>query len=265
MFDKLVWQSDRMLLNNLVFRLEPCREAYWDLGDNCFLFHKTKPLVDQYEKFWSSRPQFHPQNLMELGIWDGGSIAFWFEYFQPARHVGVDLQKRSDSNYFRRYIAERRLEARIKTHWSTNQTDGQKLRAIVDKEFGSSLDLVIDDASHLYEPTKQSFETLFPFLRPGGLYVIEDWAWAHWSAFQTPDHPWKAEMPLTRLVFELTALVGSWEGDRPELSLISNLSVFQGFIVIERGGLKLPTADFRLAQYLKNDGGSMEFKSRRAE
>ena len=40
---------------------------------------------------------------------------------------------------------------------------------------GEPLDLVIDDASHLYGPTMASFEVLFPRLRPGGLYVIEDW------------------------------------------------------------------------------------------
>jgi hypothetical protein len=47
-------------------------------------------------------------------------------------------------------------------------------------EFSAPLDLVIDDASHIYGPTKASFQALFPLLRPGGLYLIEDWAWAHW-------------------------------------------------------------------------------------
>ena len=38
---------------------------------------------------------------------------------------------------------------------------------------------MIDDASHLYEPSLASFETLFPLLRPGGTYIIEDWKWEH--------------------------------------------------------------------------------------
>jgi hypothetical protein len=44
---------------------------------------------------------------------------------------------------------------------------------------GGPLDLVVDDCSHLYEPTRASFNELFPRLRPGGAYVIEDWVWAH--------------------------------------------------------------------------------------
>ncbi len=35
--------------------------------------------------------------------------------------------------------------------------------------------MVIDDCSHQLAATRSSFETLFPRLRHGGLYVIEDW------------------------------------------------------------------------------------------
>jgi hypothetical protein len=35
---------------------------------------------------------------------------------------------------------------------------------------------VIDDASHLLDPTRASFNVPFPLVRPGGVYVIEDWS-----------------------------------------------------------------------------------------
>ena len=53
------------------------------------------------------------------------------------------------------------------------------LRQIVEGELADELDLVVDDASHTYEETRASFEFLFPLLSPGGVYVIEDWSWAH--------------------------------------------------------------------------------------
>src|SRR4029077_11377083 len=46
---------------------------------------------------------------------------------------------------------------------------------IVHDCFNGSIDVVIDDASHLYGPTRRSFEILFPLLKPGGAYIIEDW------------------------------------------------------------------------------------------
>ena len=41
-----------MLLGDLVFRLQHTRNDDWELGDQCFVFYKVKPLVDQYERFW---------------------------------------------------------------------------------------------------------------------------------------------------------------------------------------------------------------------
>jgi SAM-dependent methyltransferase len=246
-FDRVIWRDDRMLLDNLVFRLQHTRNDAWELGDDCFVFYKVKPLVDQYARFLATRPEFQPRNVFELGLWDGGSVAFWFECFQPHKHVGIDFSARGDSAYFRRYVESRGLAGRIATHWSVDQADGERLRAIARQEFDGPLDLVIDDASHLYGPTRASFEALFPLLRPGGLYLIEDWAWAHWKEFQAPSHPWSGETPLTRLIFELVAAAGS------STELIASMAVFQGFVAIERGGAELDArGGFRLARWIAN-------------
>ena len=66
----------------------------------------------------------------------------------------------------------------------------------MESDLGGGLDLVIDDGSHLAEPTRTSFDTLFPLLAPGGFYIIEDWAWEHWPEFQDPGHAWAAEESL---------------------------------------------------------------------
>jgi hypothetical protein len=228
-----------------VFRLQHTKNADWDLGDDCFVFYKVKPLIDQYARFWATRPDFRPRNVFELGLWDGGSVAFWFELFRPHKHVGIDYAQRGDSPYFKCYIASRELERRVATYWAVDQRDSTRLRTIVRDEFDGPLDLVIDDASHLYEPTKASFETLFPLLRAGGLYIIEDWAWAHWKEFQSPRHPWATETALTQLIAELLAATGS----SPDL--IASLAVFQGFVVVERGDMPLDAREpFELARYI---------------
>ncbi|MFZ3071171.1 MAG: class I SAM-dependent methyltransferase [Anaerolineaceae bacterium] len=136
---------------------------------------------------------------------------------------------REDSEYFKRYVETRNLTDRIQTYWRVDQGDAQQLKQIVRTEFGDSLDLVVDDASHQYELTKSSFSTLFPMLRPGGLYIIEDWAWAHWPGWQASDHPWAHNVELTRLIFDIVEAIGT----SPEM--IHSLLVFQGFAVIERG------------------------------
>lgn len=228
MFDRLIWRPDRMLLGDLVFRLEHYRSDDWDGGDH-FRFFKIKELVDQYQAFFSRHPDYCPSRLLELGIYDGGSTAFWYELLQPHKHVAVDIMEQTDSPYFRRYLESRGLGERIKTFWGVDQADKGKLRALVGTEFGGQLDMVIDDASHMYGSTRACFEALFPLCVPGGLYIIEDWAWDHWAEFSSPDHPWAGEERLTRLVIELIEATGT------STQLISSIAVYQGFVAIGRG------------------------------
>jgi len=244
-----------MLLDDLVFRLQHYKNDDWELGENCFIFFKIKKLVDQYAKFWHCQRQFKPQNLFEIGMWDGGSVAFWFEHFHPKKHVAIDISKREDSQYFRDYLTSKGLEKRIKTYWGIDQADSERLREIVKREFDGALDLVIDDASHMYELTKISFETLFPLLRPGGLYVIEDWAWAHWKEFQTPEHPWSTETELTKLIFELVEATGS------STALIASFTIFEGFAVVERGEIDLAElGEFKLDKYISRRPKVLRFQ-----
>jgi SAM-dependent methyltransferase len=218
-----------MLLDDLVFRLEHYRSDSWELGDECFRFLKIKALADQYERFWALKSEFRPSNIFELGIWDGGSLAFWTEMFHQRKLVGVDIAAREDSAYFTRYKESRALADSIATYWSTDQADKDRLRTIVEFEFDGPLDLVIDDCSHFYEPTRASFEALYPLLRPGGLYVVEDWAWTHWPEFQAPTHGWASQSGLTPLVCDLVEAAGT------SSEFISSLWIYGGFAVVERG------------------------------
>jgi hypothetical protein len=95
-------------------------------------------------------------------MWDGGSLAFWNEILQPEKIVGADLNPRKDSPYFRDHVRARGLEAKVKSYWGTNQADGRALLRIIDQEFGSELDMVIDDASH----PSRAFKPCFHYCPP---------------------------------------------------------------------------------------------------
>lgn len=244
-FSKLEWKGDRVMLGDVVFRLQHYLNDDWELGDNCFLFFKVKDLIDEYETLWSSKGSFYPKNILEIGIWDGGSTVFWFECFEPEKIVGIDISTREDSKYFQHYVKSRGFEHRINTYWGVNQSDSINLRSIVNNEFTNPLDLVIDDGSHLYEDTKASFEILFPLIRPGGLYIIEDWAWAHWKEFDNPENYYFPRKELSKFIFELVEVTGSVQ------YLISNISIYHGFVVVERGSNQIEQSDdFQVNNYI---------------
>ena len=244
MFERLIWQADRVLLGQLVFRLEQAKSERWELGGACFSLYKDRKLVDEFERFWSTTG-FRPRSMLEIGIWDGGSTALWYELLRPQRLVAIDLMDREDSPYFRRYVAENDLGDRILTRWRTDQADRATLLQTVERDLGGALDLVIDDGSHLPAPTRASFETLFPLLPPGGLYIIEDWAWEHWPEFAQPGNIWAGEEGLSSFVGELVAATGS------SRALIRKLTVHEGFVVVERGDRSEPRYDFHLDDHIR--------------
>src|SRR5262245_8442391 len=120
MFEGAQWQDDRMVLNGLLFRLEHNRSEHWNDADRHFRFFKTKPLIDDYERFFS-KYRGPKERVLELGLWDGGSLVFWFETLNPTKIAGIDIEDRQDSEYLRSYLDERKLRNRISTYWNTNQ------------------------------------------------------------------------------------------------------------------------------------------------
>lgn len=241
--EKLIWQKDRVMLNDLVFRLEQTKNNNWELGEECFVLYKPKDLIDQYERFFSTHKEFNPDNVVELGMWEGGSVAFWFEILQPNKHIALDLQPRTDSPYFQKYVNDRGLHNRLNTYWHTNQADSERLNEIMKHEFNEQpLDLVMDDASHYYEFTKISFETLFPLVRPGGFYIIEDWAWWHWPGLEKY---YSESTPLSKLIFELVEAAGTSK------DIIKNIVIYQSIVIVERGNAIIQKSDdFKLDNYI---------------
>jgi hypothetical protein len=236
--DTLSFQGDRLVLDGLVFALEDALSEVNELNGEHFVLLKTKKILEEYRRLWASKKTFRPQNILELGIWRGGSIAFWFQNFRPRKYVAIDSLEQNNSERLQQYIESRGLGDQIKTYWSVDQQDSQKLQDIVAAEFEGPLDLVFDDASHFYAQTKGSFEILFPMLRPGGLYIIEDWTWEYGEEFRALGGFWSEDPGLTKLILECIRTVGNG------VTIISSLAVFQGFVVIERGPNPLSSWQF---------------------
>jgi hypothetical protein len=138
----------------------------------------------------------------------------------------------------------------LKAHLDIDQSDQDRIDAAVQQDFdGQKPDLVIDDASHLYEYAVPSFETLFPQLPPGGLYIIEDWGWSHWAGdyWQDKKAPWASRVGLSKLVMQLVMASAS----KPEW--VARLLVTQAGTVIERGAGEIPSRTL-ISDYYLNRG-----------
>jgi hypothetical protein len=126
-------------------------------------------------------------NFLEIGVYDGSSVKMWKEYFSKANIVSIDIDPRC------KMYEEPRIEIRI-----GDQTDVSFLNAI-NKELGS-FDIILDDGGHSNKQQIVSFETLFPLLNPGGIYIIEDLHCSYVNGSQWDDYPIKTTNYLKDLV-----------------------------------------------------------------
>jgi len=112
-------------------------------------------------------------NLLEIGVGGyerahsgGGSLRMWRRYFTRGQIYAIDIHDKHVHQ-------ERRI-----TFFRGDQSDREFLRRVADVAGG--FDIIIDDGSHRVTDVILSFETLFPQLNSGGIYVVEDTQTSYW-------------------------------------------------------------------------------------
>jgi hypothetical protein len=140
---------------------------------NCDKNSKHHDYLKVYEKY------FEPVKndnivLVELGYGGyeypdrgGAGAKTWLEYFTQAGIISVDLHKKTNIPTDNRFI-----------FYQGSQDDEDLLSSIVTTYLPN---IVIDDASHINSLTIKTFEIIFPLLKSGSLYVVEDCHTSYWE------------------------------------------------------------------------------------
>ncbi len=109
--------------------------------------------------------------LLEIGVHNGGSLLLWRDYFERGTIVGVDV------NLPKQFKPAERIHL-----YEGSQADPEFLSRVATATAPGGFDIIIDDAAHIGRLTKKAFWHLFEnHLKPGGLYVIEDWGTGYWD------------------------------------------------------------------------------------
>jgi predicted O-methyltransferase YrrM len=259
-------QSGQDIASNLHFEVDGVQFAtgFVPRSPSLFTVVKSPDMVDRYRQLLASYPR---PRLVELGIAFGGSVALFALLADPERFLAVELSA-DRLPELDAFIEQRGLGERVHCRYGVDQADRATLARLVGEVFGDApLDLVFDDASHLYGPSRDSFDALFPRLRPGGRYLVEDWKHDHQVALvirraladptsegheaakalvaEAGDGPAAdAPVPLSQLAADLVEAVAVTEG------VIAGLEVNDQWVVVERGPAEMDPATFRLADLL---------------
>ena len=117
-----------------------------------------------------------PIRLLEVGVLRGASIAAWLEWLPEAQITALDT--------FERVAPE---SVPVLNDPRVSWVRGDSTQPL---ELPGLFDVIIDDGCHEHDAQRATFENLIRFLKPGGVYFIEDvWPFDVMSR-KEKEHPW---------------------------------------------------------------------------
>jgi hypothetical protein len=112
--------------------------------------------IEIYEKYMEKKDSI---SILEIGVQKGHSIRMWQDYFTNSQVYGLDI------------TLDNVIFDKLDNVFICDATDKSSVDWILsDKKF----DYVVDDGSHLIEHQIKSFDIIWPRIKNGGRYFIED-------------------------------------------------------------------------------------------
>ena len=102
------------------------------------------------------------KGFFKLGGKPGASLRVWKEYFPNAFVYGADIDSRC-------LVQEERIISHV-----MDQTDALSIQDYFKYVKCEEFDVMLDDGLHEFSAGRILFENAFPYLKLGGLYIIED-------------------------------------------------------------------------------------------
>lgn len=116
----------------------------------------------QYYEIFFDALRYKSINLLEIGIDKGDSVRMWKQYFPHSEIHGIDIRGGYD------YLNVEGIQTHILDQSSLEHLTSFGL------QYDNYFDIIIDDGSHMSRDMILSFNSLFPMLKSGGFYCVED-------------------------------------------------------------------------------------------
>lgn len=109
---------------------------------------------DAYESLLPNRKAV--RLMLEIGVADGSSLLAWREVFPNATVVGMDIHPAA------------KWQGEFHLGDQREQLDCERAAA------GRQFDVIVEDATHQLADTLLTLLYLWPFVKPGGMYIVEE-------------------------------------------------------------------------------------------
>jgi Methyltransferase domain len=171
------------------FFANECYRAAFYLGDGIgelrddplfsyFSSHRSGRVLDKWVHYFPiytrhfSPYRGRPVRILEIGVYRGGSLDMWQWFFgSQVTLVGIDIDPDAKAASDPRHVVE-----------IGDQMDPDFLRRVAEEH--GPFDIIIDDGGHGMEQQIVTAETLFPLLKDGGVFLVEDSHTSYWDSYQ---------------------------------------------------------------------------------
>ena len=114
-----------------------------------------------------------PINFLEVGVYQGGSAAFWCRYLPNAKFAFIDVENNIKPK------SHALIDYDRAKFYFQNAYDSDAVANVL-RDMPNGLDFAVDDGLHTLESMTQFLLLYLPIMRPGGTMVIEDLQKAKW-------------------------------------------------------------------------------------
>jgi len=184
---------------------------------------KDERVIEGYGGLLADYPELSPSRVLEIGVCGGGSLAIWRAMWPEADVIGVDNNLGQVPQWTRDHLESGGCgKPAVLRHIDmppavTNPADLARRELQGLGEF----DLIVDDGGHGPRAVFPGFEIMWPMLRPGGLYIVEDW-------IQDFLEPQKTSW------FWLQRLIGDWQADRGVEGSPYKVAFYRGLVAMQK-------------------------------
>jgi predicted O-methyltransferase YrrM len=129
-------------------------------------YRHCHPYTLFYDSLFKNRRN-EPLQIAELGILYGGSLLMWKDYFKHATIYGFECNDKLIDKFKKNCDNDRITLAKIDVKHADSIIDAFRTLNVM-------YDIIIEDTTHKFEDQLRVIEHVHPYLKPGGILIIED-------------------------------------------------------------------------------------------
>ena len=164
--------------------------------------------------------------LLEIGVFNGSSLKMWQRFYPEAKITALDVDPRCLE--FGGGNGQVLL---------CDQSDVEQLTNVAVNH--GPFDVVVDDGSHIWSHQILTFETMFPYVAPGGAYILEDidTSYGHHVPIYSRDSTTSAAQYISKIANYILASTAVDMNTEPDLRVRSFVKLIDSITFIRRSAL----------------------------